>query len=155
MKITTTRFGAIDVDEESVIQVPGGIIGFADHQRYVIIEHKPGSPFYWFQALDRPELAFVIIDPLLFKPDYQIPMPQVLLDELKAKDPGELSIYVIVTIPPGRPQEMTANLIGPLVMNTRGRLAKQVVIDDDAYSLRHPLNSPAEPAKKTREKSPG
>jgi len=139
MKITTTRFGTVDVDEGSILRVPGGIIGFSDQQRYVIIEHKPGSPFYWFQAVDRPELAFVIIDPMLFKADYEVHLPAALLSELQVEDPADVSVYVIVTIPPGRPQEMTANLIGPLVINTRARIARQIVLDDDAYSLRHPL----------------
>lgn len=143
MEITTTRFGIVNVDEGSVLRVPGGIIGFSDQQRYVIIEHKPGSPFYWFQALDRPELAFVIIDPLLFKPDYEVPLSTALLGELQVEDPAEVSIYVIVTIPQGRPREMTANLIGPLVINTRARVARQIVLDDEAYSLRHPLMNAA------------
>jgi flagellar assembly factor FliW len=139
MEITTTRFGIVNVNDGSVLRVPGGIIGFSDQQRYVIIEHKPGSPFYWFQALDRPELAFVIIDPLLFKPDYEVHLSAALLGELQVEDPADVSIYVIVTIPQGRPQEMTANLIGPLVISTRARVARQIVLDDEAYSLRHPL----------------
>jgi len=58
VKIRTTRFGEIEVEDEAVISVPGGLIGFSDQERYVIIEHKPESPFFWFQAVDRPDLAF-------------------------------------------------------------------------------------------------
>ncbi len=71
MKITTTRFGTLDIQEEQIIQVPAGIIGFPEYKRYVLLEHKKGSSFLWFQAVDNNALAFVLINAILFQPDYQ------------------------------------------------------------------------------------
>lgn len=144
MKILTSRFGEVEVDLQAVINVAGGLIGFPDQKRYVIIRHKPESPFFWFQSTDRPELAFVIVDPLLFKPDYEVPLPELVLDELGAAGLEEIGVYVIVTIPPGRPQDMTANLLGPLVVNTKSRLARQLVLDEKAYSYQHPILTPGD-----------
>lgn len=146
MKIQTSRFGEIVVDDQAIINVPGGLIGFPGQERYVIIRHKPDSPFFWFQAIDDGELAFVIVDPLTFKPDYRIPVSRSLLAFLNADDSEELGIYVIVTIPQGHPQDMTANLLGPVVINTRGRLARQLILDEAKYSHRHPVMTP--PPKK-------
>lgn len=139
LKILTSRFGVLELDEGAFISVPGGLIGFPECQRYVIIQHKPESPFYWFQAVDREDLAFVIVDPALFKPDYHVPLAGALLSDLKADGRDELAFYVIVTIPQGQPQAMTANLLGPLVVNTRTRLARQLVLDDQKFSHRHPI----------------
>lgn len=141
MKIETTRFGTMDIDDQAIISVPGGLIGFPDQERYILIRHQPESPFFWFQAIHRADLAFVIVDPLLFKSDYAVPLPQMVLTSLQAQHANELSIYVIVTIPQGQPETMTANLLGPLVINTRTRLARQLVLDEKHYSHRHPLLS--------------
>ncbi len=141
LKIQTTRFGEVEVEDQAIILVQGGIIGFARYERYMIIEHKSESPFFWLQAVDSPDLAFVIVDPCLFMPDYQLTLSEPILDDLKAQESLEITVHVLVTIPHGRPQEMTANLLGPLIMNTRVKLARQIIVDNERYSHRHPIIS--------------
>ncbi len=141
LKIQTTRFGEVEVEDQSIILVQGGIIGFARYERYMIIEHKSESPFFWLQAVDSPDLAFVIVDPCLFMPDYNLTLSEPILADLKAQESQEVAVHVLVTIPHGRPQEMTANLLGPLVINTQAKLARQIIVDDERYSHRHPIIS--------------
>lgn len=139
MKLKTTRFNEIEIDENAIISVPGGLIGFADQERYVIIEHNPDSPFFWFQSINQPDLAFVIVNPVMFKPDYELDLPQVLLDDMGITNLQDMGIYVIVTIPHGRPKDMTANLMGPLIINTTAKSARQIIVDDEKYPQRYPL----------------
>lgn len=134
--ITTKRFGEMEFSEDSVVKVRGGLIGLAGHENFIIIRYQDDSPFYWLQCVDEPELALVMINPLLFKADYDPPIPLSVSQELDVRAPGELSIFVIVTIPAGSPQDMTANLLGPLVVNPRSRRARQLVLDDRVYSHR-------------------
>ena len=141
LKIQTTRFGEVEVEDQSIILVQGGIIGFARYERYMIIEHKSESPFFWLQAMDSPDLAFVIVDPCLFMPDFNLTLSEPILADLKAQESQEVAVHVLVTIPHGRPQEMTANLLGPLVINTQAKLARQIIVDDERYSHRHPIMS--------------
>ena len=137
IKINTKRFGEMEFSEDSVVKVLGGLIGLAGHEDYIIIRYQDDSPFYWLQCVNDPELALVMINPLIFKADYDPPLPLSLHQELDIQNPGELSLFVIVTIPPGRPQEMTANMLGPVVMNPRSRRARQLVLDDRLYSHRY------------------
>ena len=139
MKINTSRFGEVEIQPESQISMPGGLIGFPDHRSFVIIKHKPESPFLWLQSATDPELAFVIVDPRLFKPDYEVPLTPRLLNMMKAESVEEVSLFVIVTIPAGRPDAMTANLLGPLVFNASQRLVRQIVVENEDYSHRHPI----------------
>lgn len=139
MKVSTSRFGNIEVDDSAIITMLGGLIGFPQQDRYVIIRHNPDSPFFWLQAVDDADLAFVIVDPLVFKPDYQVPANKEVLESLNAASPKEISYFVIVTIPPGDPENMTANLLGPLVVNTQARLARQLVLDERRYSHRYAI----------------
>ncbi len=137
IKINTKRFGEMEFPEESMVRVLGGLIGLSGYENFVIIRYQDDSPFYWLQCVDDPELALVMIDPHIFKPDYDPPIPLSLNAELDVQAPGELSVFVIVTIPAGDPGAMTANLLGPVAVNPRSRRAKQLVLDDRLYSHRY------------------
>jgi flagellar assembly factor FliW len=140
LKITTIRFGEMEIPEESVLTVLGGIIGFPDFLRYVLIQRPHDAPFYWLQCIDDPTLALVLVNPSLFKSDYNPELPEGAKEELGAKN-GDITLFAIVTIPQGRPQDMTANLLGPLAVNPKTRKARQLVLDDRLYTHRHPIIS--------------
>ncbi len=137
IKINTKRFGEMEFSEEAVVKVLGGLIGLAGSEKYIIIHNQDDSPFYWLQSVDDPELALVMVNPLMFKPDYDPPIPLSVSQELDVQAASELSVFVIVTIPAGNPRAMTANLLGPVIVNTRSRRAKQLVLDDRVYSHRY------------------
>jgi len=144
LQIATTRFGALEIQEEQIIHMPSGIIGFPDQKKYVLLEQKKGSPFIWLQSVDNGALAFVLIDPLLFKPDYNVEIGPEDAEDLGLKNGGkEARIMAIVNIlnrgEDGKPTAITANLLGPIVINLEKRLAKQVVLYDGQYSHRHPI----------------
>jgi len=127
----------MEFSEDSVVKVLGGLIGLSGYENFVIIRYQDDSPFYWLQCVDDPELALVMVSPVLFKPDYDPPVPLSITQDLDVQAAGELTVFVIVTIPAGSPQDMTANLLGPVVVNPRSRLAKQLVLDDRIYSHRY------------------
>ena len=138
MKIVTSRFGELEVPEELVIKMTKPVLGFEMLRKYVIVETEDFEPFKWYQSIDDPEAAFVIVNPLLFFPDYAIEVNPKEIEELKVEDTGEIVTYAIVTIPPDYTR-MTANLQGPLLINTRTRIAKQLVLVNSRYGIRHRL----------------
>jgi len=141
MEIETTRFGTITVEEDKIIAMPFGMLGFPDRRQYVIVQHKENSPFFWYQCVDDPALAFVITSPFPFEPDYKVDMDDVL-KEMSWNEGGEnnnLALYVVVNIPKDSPDKMTANLIGPILINNKTRQAVQMVVSDSPYSHRSPL----------------
>jgi len=138
MKFGTSRFGEIEVTDDAVISMPEGMLGFGEFTKYVLIQHKEGSPFLWYQAIDDPNLAFVLIDPFTFFPDYEVAMPKEDMEALGCEDFGSLAVFVVVVIPEN-PEEMTANLRGPVVVNVATKTAKQVVLTDGRYSPHHSI----------------
>jgi len=139
LTIATRNFGTITVQPEQIITLSPGLLGFADLHRYVLIEYNQESPFLWMQSLDNPDLVFVVVDSVTIMPAYRIaPAPDVF-QELAVKGIEDLKFFVILTIPPGRPQDITANLMGPIVINLRNRRGKQLVIEGTAYSHKHRL----------------
>jgi flagellar assembly factor FliW len=141
LKIKTTRFGTINIEEEKIITMPFGMLGFLDKKRFVMLQHKENSPFFWYQAVDDPTLAFVITSPFLFKPDYKVDVDDVLKEMSWNGDMEEnnLELYVVVNIPKGSPEKMTANLIGPILINNKVRRAVQMVISNSPYTHKFPL----------------
>ena len=47
MQIETARFGALDIDEARVLTFPGGLPGFEERRRFLLVPHGRGggSPF--------------------------------------------------------------------------------------------------------------
>ena len=141
LKIKTTRFGTITTEEEKTITMPFGMLGFPDVKRFVILQHKENSPFFWYQSVDDPMLAFVIMSPFLFKPDYSVNLENVLKEMSwnEEEKQNNLELYVVVNIPKGAPDKMTANLIGPILINNKIHQAVQMVISDSPYTHKFPL----------------
>lgn len=137
-KIKTTRFGELDISTDEIITMPEGIIGFNHVKRYVMLDFHTeiDTALKWFQALDCPDLAFILIDPYTFKPDYRVNTTDEELALLKAKSPDLIKVMATVSITKD-PHKMTANLLGPILINPENRLAMQVVLSDSEYTASH------------------
>ncbi len=145
MKIDTTRFGTIEIDNEKVINFVRGILGFPYDKRYALLPHRENSPFFWLQSLDSPELAFIVINPSLIVSDYSFEVSDDIEKSLELESPEQAESLVIVTIrrneiDKDKKIEMTANLLGPIVINVEKRLACQVVLDPNKYPVRYEFN---------------
>jgi flagellar assembly factor FliW len=141
VKIKTTRFGTISIKEEKIIKMPFGMLGFPDKKRFIILQHQENSPFFWYQSIDDPGLAFVITDPFLFIPDYNIDL-ETTLKEMSWNGNGDdnyLELFVVVNVPKGMPHKMTGNFIGPVLVNSKIYEAVQMVISNSPYTHRFPL----------------
>ena len=139
MKINTKNFGQIEIEEKNILNFPNGILAFEDQNKFIIIENKDSdNPFHYLQSLSDKDLAFVIIDPFIFKKDYDINIADSVVENLEINIPEDVKLYTIVTVPKNL-KEMTANLSGPIVINTRNNKGAQVVLDNSQYSTRYPI----------------
>ena len=127
------------VDPELCITFRGGVLGFPTITSYLLIEYEKGQSFFRLQAVDEPDLGFVVVDPLMFVPDYQPKFSKAELESLEISDPDLMVLLSIVSIPKDEPLKMTANLMAPLVINSRLRLGKQIVLSNSTYAIREPI----------------
>jgi len=133
--------GRVMVAADQIITFASGLPGFPDEHRFALINDHLEPPFYCLQSVDNPALAFVVTDPTALVPDYRPKNGARTLQELRASGPEDLQALVTLTIPPGRPREITANLMSPLLINLEQGLGKQVVIEKPHYSHQHPILS--------------
>ncbi|MCB1153160.1 MAG: flagellar assembly protein FliW [Deltaproteobacteria bacterium] len=136
--IQTSRFGTIEAPEEKGISISGGLLGFPESTRYLMLDHDQDSPFKWLQSMDEGEVAFVVTDPLVFFPEYQVQIRKDELAGLQIEDGDTPMVFVILSLA-AEPENMTANLQGPIIINARTRIGRQVVLKDSEYKTKHPL----------------
>lgn len=136
--IHSTRFGTLDIPVEAILSFPVGLPGFPTSTAFVLLEHRPGSRFRWLQCVDRPEVVFVVIDPLLVDPEYPADQvrPALAFCELDADE--DVAVLVICSIP-APPTEATVNLLAPIGIGLRSRRGAQIVIHERGFDVRTPL----------------
>lgn len=136
--INTSKFGDVSYNESDVITFVRTILGFEDLTRYFVISRPESEPLKWLQSVDDPSVCFVIVDPLLILRDYSVEVSPFDIKQLEGSDNlDDYKVYVIVTIPKGRPELMSINLQGPIVINVRQLKAIQLVLNDTKYSVQH------------------
>jgi len=136
VKIATTRFGEIDINEAGLIHMRGAILGFGRLKRYVLLIHDENTPLWWLQSVDDPAIAFVVINPCIVKPDYSPVLPKEDRDLLEIRSNEEIALLSIVTIRP-QPLRVTANIRAPILINAANRMANQIVLDNPDYPIQY------------------
>lgn len=137
MLIDTKIFGELEVDEEQIITFKEGLPGFADFHKYVLlVTESDSSPFKWLQSVENSELAFAIVNPFAIVKDYDFELSEEVTMRLDIKEVEDILVYAVVVIPEDT-TKATVNLIAPIIINTKLKIAEQVVLDTDTYSVRH------------------
>ncbi len=134
-KISTSRFGELEVPEASIMQIIGGVLGFPDESMFVLLEYSP--PFSWLQSVENPELAFVVVNAAEFGDEYVVPLP-IGDHEIGLNKDDEVAIMNLVTVRPD-PSMTTVNLKAPIIVCLRTMKGRQFILDDERYPIRLPL----------------
>ena len=140
IRFHSSRFGDLEIPESKIISVPEGIIGFPDSKRYVLLDPSGGeSLFLWLHAVDKPDLAFILANPLYFVPDYGIETSEPDLKRLDLLEKSAPALFVIVTVPENNPDGINANLLAPILYFESDNSIHQIVLEKGDWPLRYPL----------------
>ncbi len=134
--VESARLGQLEMDEAAIIELPAGIMGFPDLHRYALIAADGDGLYSWLQSLDDPTLAFLAVVPAPFFPDYAPVISDEDCRRLELLDPSEAQLLCLVTVEAG---SVSANLLGPIVLNVTTRTARQVVVADSRLTTREPI----------------
>lgn len=138
MLVDTCRFGELEIDPDTIIALDEGLFGFTHTRRYCLLEHTPESPFRWLQSVEDADVAFLVVDPMDFFGDYAVELDDAQADNLGLADPDDAAVLNIVTIAENY-GDTTVNLLAPIVINTKTRRARQVILENEAYGTQHRL----------------
>lgn len=139
MKINNKYFGEIEYTPEQKICFSEGLFGFEAQKEFLPISFEEDSDaLICLQSLDDEQLSFILLNPFLIFNDYN---PQILETDREAigspKD-EDISYYVIGVIRDPLAKS-TVNLKAPIAVNAKTRDARQIILDNPAYTFRHSL----------------
>jgi flagellar assembly factor FliW len=137
MKVKTKAYGEIDADARQLVRFPAGLLGFENFKDYILLDSRQ-KPFFYLQSTDVPDLAFILIDPFLFRPDYSLDVDDESLGDIGVSQPNDVLVFAIVTVP-GEGGQVTANLMGPLIINKANRLGIQTILGDARWRVKHDI----------------
>ncbi len=138
LKIQSKILGEIEIEESAIIHFPDGIPAFEEERRFAIVPMDESGPFYYLQAVNRPELCLVIADPFVFFPDYQVEVPEPELQRIQAEEGKNISLLSVLTIPDDF-RQTTANLFAPLLIDTGSKKGIQFIPEKSLYSTKHSI----------------
>lgn len=136
MKLETTRFGTLEIDDNAVVTFTQPILGFHEYRRFVLLPGPEDSPLMWLQSTESGELAFIVLDPRVVVPDYEIRIGHAELAELAVNSTEELEVYTLVVVPQD-PTQVRTNLKAPILINRRNRLGKQTILERSRYPIQY------------------
>ncbi|HLE87986.1 MAG TPA: flagellar assembly protein FliW [Candidatus Brocadiaceae bacterium] len=134
VNLSTNDFGNLSIEKENIITFEQGLLGFEELKQFAIIDLEECLPFEWLVSVEDPIVAFPILNPTLFFSDYKPSLSKDDLISLNIKKEKEVEMFCIVTLDK-KPENVTLNLKGPILINMKNKMGKQVVLAEDYYSL--------------------
>ena len=139
LTLMTERFGNLDYAEGSVIEFPAGLPGFEQEKEYILVVLEKMQPLIFLQSRTRPELCFTTIPVTLVDPDYQLYLSAADSKVLGSPEENGSELLCLGILCADEDAAPTVNLLGPVVIDQRGKKGVQAIREDSLYSARHPL----------------
>jgi flagellar assembly factor FliW len=138
LELMPTERQATNGNGNNLIQLPFGLLGFECVHHYILLTRPEEEPFMWFQMVGEPKRAFLVVPPHFVVANYAPDLSELDVAFLELNDPSEAFVLNIVTM--RGPGEATVNLKGPIVINRRTLIGKQIIpVNAAEYAIRHPL----------------
>ena len=150
MLINTLKFGPLEIPENKIITMAKPVLGFEELTKYCLVELEEFKPFMWLQSVNDPAVAFIVVNPAIFYNGYRIDINPNEIAEIEAQNPAHIETYVIASVP-NEWADMTINLQGPILINTENNKAKQLVLVNSGYRIKHRVFDEEEKAAMTTE----
>ncbi len=138
LTVTTLRFGTLEIEAKHLLSFPWGLPGLEDCQQFILLEPHNTRPICWLQSVEYGEIALPCIEPWTLAPKYEVVLSTADSAALELVDSGDAAVLVILNLA-RPPEERTANLIAPVVINIDRRLGRQILMEKGPYGLREPL----------------
>ncbi|GED56743.1 flagellar assembly protein FliW [Brevibacillus formosus] len=113
-----------------------GIPGFSHLQFFQLMQEEE-SPFFLIQSTEEKDVGFWVVDPFVFFPSYEFSLSSVTKEALRINEASPVAVFSIVTIRENN--QTTVNLKAPIVVNLSNRMGRQVILQEDSYSIRQQL----------------
>jgi flagellar assembly factor FliW len=137
LKIETKYFGTLEIQQDDIVQFEHGIPGFPEEKQFIFLPLEE-TEFIVMQSIQTPQLAFVTSSPFTFYKEYEIKLTDAVLEQLEIESESDVVVLLILNVQ--NPfLNSTANLVAPIIFNSRKKLGKQVILENTPYKTKHSL----------------
>ena len=140
MKIKTAYLGEIEIDQADIINFEYGIPGFEEEKEFVLLPIEGNIAFHALQSVHTEALAFIVTNPYKIVEDYSFDLEESTVKALQITEEQEVAVFTIVSLKETIASS-TINLKAPIVLNTTNKKAKQVILNNEEYSIRHVISA--------------
>lgn len=140
MNIQTAYFGELEIEPSNILNFQFGLPGFEDEKDFIVLPLEENSVFQVLQSVQTAALAFIITNPYDITADYSFDLEEATTHALNIKDEKEVAVFAIVSLKESISRS-TVNLKAPIVLNTTNKRAKQVILNNEEYAIRHLISS--------------
>lgn len=138
MKIETKYHGTMEYEEKDIITFRNGLPGFEEFHKFIVFPLEDNPYFRILQAIKSPEVGLVTANPFDFIEEYEVNISEDLQADLQVEKTEDVMILNTVTLN-SQVSKITTNLKAPIVININKGLGEQIILDNEKYSIKHPL----------------
>lgn len=138
MKLCTKYHGVREYEESDVITFNNGLPGFENLKKFIIFSMEENNIFSMLHSIENMEIGLVLVSPFYAMKDYEFKLEQHEIEELKIKDEADIIVLTTVCVN-NDVKKITTNLKAPILINIKERIGKQLILDDEKYSIKYPL----------------
>ena len=120
------------------IKFKNGIPGFENFKEFIVSEVKGSEEFKMIDSVEDVNIGFVSLFPFNMFPDYELDLDNDTIEELNLDKSEDVLVLNLITL--GKTlKDSTVNLQAPIVVNVKNSKAKQLILQNDKYTTKHPL----------------
>ena len=133
--IKTRDFGEVSTEGLLKVTFVKPIFGFEDLASYYLIPLKEPESFTLLQSTQDVQTSFFVTQPRLFVSDYVLDVNDEDATTLCAENHSDIADFAILTIPENI-EEITMNILGPILINTKKGLGIQTISNIPHYTTK-------------------
>ena len=126
MKLATENSNDAAI-EKLEIHLPFGLVGLPGLKKFKVMPIEGSSPFMVMRAHNEDRFDFIVIEPCGVVADYALELTDNDAEELQIFGADDAIVLNIITVHSLEPQFVTVNLVGPVVVNRKTLVGKQVI----------------------------
>ena len=139
MNIQTKFLGEVEIDQSEILTFEQGLPGFQQYTKYILLGLDADLPIALLQSTEDEQIGFVVGYPFAFKSDYTFDLSEEDKEQLQLMEESEVATYTVITLKENF-TDSTINLLAPIIINTKQKLGKQIVLQDsEKYPLRYEI----------------
>ncbi|KJS15928.1 MAG: hypothetical protein VR69_11770 [Peptococcaceae bacterium BRH_c4b] len=134
--------------DKNIYTFTAGLPGLpTELNKFELVSLASDSPFFFLQSVQDETVCFILVNPFMFFTDYEFEITNDVTEVMDMNASEQLAVFCIVNAGKGL-KDATVNLLAPVILNVATGKARQVVLVDKRYTIRHPLSVNKPPSEK-------